>query len=270
MYTRRHILSATAAAALLAAAPLFPAAAQIDIALGQSMEGRFASGDPTLPDQSHYRLYRFRGTPGEPIAVTMRSSDFDAFLAGGSMRADQFAAEDYDDDSAGGTDARIETVVGPDGTYYIRANTLTGGQTGAYTLRVDAGAPGASHGRARSAEIRNIGPGETVQGTFSASDDRLEDDTHFQVYRYRGTPGQQIVVTMRSSDFDAYLIGGVMRGGTPQMTDSDDDGAGGTDARMQGTVGSDGEYYITANTLVPRETGAYTLTVEPAPARGSK
>jgi hypothetical protein len=262
MRTKHLCLFATAAAAILAAAPLFPAAAQIDIALGETVEGRFTSADPTLPDHSHYRIYRFRGTPGQRIAITLRSSDFDAFLSGGSMAGDEFVGEHYDDDGAGGTDARMEVAVGSDGTYYIRANTLIGGETGAYTLRVDAGTEGGGSLATPTSEIREIGLNETVRGRIVSSDPTLDDGTHVHVYRYRGTPGQHIVITMRSDDFDAYLVGGPMTEGGPDLSDNDDDGAGGTDARIVTTVGADGVYIIGANTLMPWATGAYTLFVE--------
>jgi hypothetical protein len=272
MRTKHFLLFATAAAAIVAAAPLFPAAAQIDIALGQTVEGRFASSDPTLPDGSHYRIYRFRGTPGQRIAITLRSNDFDAFLAGGSMMGGEFAAEDYDDDSAGGTDARMEAVVGSGGTYYIRANTLMGGETGAYTLRVDAGTGGGGSPATQAAadEIPEIVLGETVRGRFTSSDPTLGDGTHVHVYRYQGMPGERIVITLRSPDFDAFLMGGSMDDGGPGMTDNDDDGAGGTDARIHATVGAGGVYFIGANTLLAGETGSYTLIVEPAASTGSK
>lgn len=263
MRTKHLFRYATAAAAILAAAPLFPAAAQIDIALGETVEGRFTSSDPTLPDGSHYRIYRFRGTPGQRIAVTLRSSDFDAFLSGGSMAGDEFVGEHYDDDGAGGTDARMEVTVGSDGTYYIRANTLLGGETGAYTLRVDAGvANGSSAGGTPPVEYYDIALGQTVHGRFTAADPTLGDGTHYRMYRYQGEPGQQIVITLRSSDFDAFLGGGGMEDGQPRLSETDDDGAGGTDARIVTTVGADGVYIIGANTLMPGETGAYTLFVE--------
>jgi hypothetical protein len=263
----RHLVPL--AAALLAVAPA--AAQPIDLRAGEDVQGRFTSNDPVLPDGSHFRIYRFRGTPGQPITVTLRSDDFDAFLAGGRMDGGEFQAEDHDDDGAGGTDARLDAMVGPDGTYHVRANTLMGGETGAYTLRVEhASESGGHHPAPHSppAEVREISLGQTIQGRLTPSDAVLEDGTHYHLYRLRGGPGQEIVVTLRSADFDAYLSGGGMEDGRPRMDDRDDDGAGGTDARIHARVGPDGTYHITANTLLAGETGAYTLVVEAAPAAG--
>jgi hypothetical protein len=257
------------AAALLAAAPA--AAQPIDVRAGEDVQGHFTSTDPVLPDGSHFRIYRFRGTPGQPITVTLHSPDFDAFLTGGTMHGDRFEAADYDDDGAGGTDARLDARVGPDGTYHVRANTLMGGETGAYTLRVEHGSEGGGHHprtNAPPAEVREISLGQTIQGRLTPSDAVLEDGTYYHLYRLRAGPGQEIVVTLRSADFDAYLAGGGMEGGRQRMDDRDDDGAGGTDARIHARVGADGTYHITANTLLAGETGAYTLTVEAAPAAG--
>jgi hypothetical protein len=59
-----------------------------------------------------------------------------------------------------------------------------------------------------AAQIAPIGPGQTVTGRLDTGDAQLDDDSFFDLYEYRGQPGETIVVTLRSSDFDAFLQGG--------------------------------------------------------------
>lgn len=243
---------------------LFPGAidAQTRIAAGQTVNGRLASTDPTLPDGSHYHLYEYRGRAGDRLVITMRSDDFDTFLAGGALQGGDIDDADSDDDGAGGTDSQLTITVGSSGVYGIRANSLSEGETGAYTLTVELqnGAAVASTGAGGGA--RAIVAGETVTSSLDAGDPVLPDGSHYEIYIYRGRPGEQLVVVMRSSDFDAYLAGGTPQSADIDVEETDDDGAGGTDAMLSVTVPATGVYGIRANSLLADVTGSYTLTVQ--------
>ncbi|MBB4637269.1 DUF4344 domain-containing metallopeptidase [Longimicrobium terrae] len=247
------------------------------IRAGQTISGELTASDPKLADDSHFDLYTYQGRPGENITITLMSTAFDAFLGGGATAQ----STETDDDGAGGTNARLQATVGPSGQYVIRVNTLSPGETGAYTVSVQSGGGGApapaprttpatqaSNGGARTASGGPIRAGETVTGALAASDNKLDDGSFFDLYTYRGTPGEQITVTMMSTAFDAYLSGGTIRGGTLTPEARDDDGAGGTNARMVAVVGASGEFGIRANSVAAASTGAYTLRVETA-ARGT-
>ncbi|HEX8392911.1 MAG TPA: DUF4344 domain-containing metallopeptidase [Longimicrobium sp.] len=268
---RTLLLPATAAALLYAA----PAHAQQPIRAGQTISGQLTSSDPKLGDDSFYDLYVYRGRPGERITITLMSSAFDTYLGGGATQALALEGGDTDDDGAGGTNSRLLATVGSSGTYVIRVNSLAANQTGAYTVSVQAGGappvvPGpvvatpVATGRGRTANGGPIRAGETVTGTLAASDNKLQDGSFFDLYTYRGTPGERITVTMESADFDAYLSGGTIRGGSITPEASDDDGGGGTNARMVAVVGSGGEFGIRANSVAAASTGGYTLRVESA------
>ncbi len=252
----RFLDALTAAALLLALAPV-PAATQVaSINAGQTVNGRLDASDAQLTDDSYFDLYEYRGQPGETIVVTLRSSDFDAYLQGGPASGTDLTVEDSDDDGAGGTDARMSVTVGPSGVYRIRANSFGAGQGGAYTISLQ------SENATGGGGPNVLRAGQTVSGRLDTSDSQLTDDSYFDLYEYRGRPGETIVVTLRSPDFDAYLQGGPASGDDVTVEDSDDDGAGGTDSRMSVTVGSSGVYRIRANSLVAGETGAYTLSVQ--------
>ncbi len=76
-------------------------AAQTPITPGRAVTARLANSDPTLGDGSHYHLYQYRGRAGEQIQVTMRSDDFDTYLAGGVVENGTLTADDTDDGGAG-------------------------------------------------------------------------------------------------------------------------------------------------------------------------
>jgi hypothetical protein len=252
---KTHRLLGAACAALLAAAP---AAAQGTIAIGETVRGELSAADPMLFDSTHYDVWRFEGTAGRRVVVTLRSAEFDTFLAvGGSVTGD---CEDcaVDDDGAGGTDSRVRMTLPRSGTYEIRANALFEGEMGVYTLTLeDAGEapPLAPRGE--------IGAGQTVSGELDEDDLVADDGSFFEIWTYRGGPGEQIVITLRSGDFDAYLGWGRIVDGRWEELDADDDGAGeGTDSRLEVRLGDDGVYHVRASSLFPDDTGAYTLTVE--------
>ena len=245
-----------AAGCLVLAAPAH-AAAQGTLAFGETVEGELTTSDPTLGDDSHYDLWRFEGTAGQRVVVTLRSPDFDAFLAVGPTAGDGCDACKLDDDGAGGTDSRVRMTLPRTGTYEIRANSLGSGETGRYTLTLeDAGI--APPLRARG-EIR---PGQTVAGELDAGDPEARDGSYFELWTFRGRAGDRIVVTLRSEDFDAYLGWGRLAGAEWTEIESDDDGAGGTDSRLEVTLDESGVYHISAGSLFDGETGSYTLTVE--------
>ncbi|HEX2091065.1 MAG TPA: DUF4344 domain-containing metallopeptidase, partial [Longimicrobiaceae bacterium] len=239
------------------------------VAMGQTVSGRLTASDPVLSDNSHYHLYVYRGRPGEQVLVTLRSSDFDAYLAWGRLSGDEFNQEQSDDDSGGGTNAQLVGTVGSSGTYAIRANTLRAGEVGSYTLSVQPVGAVAQRQPTVPAGALTVSAGQTVSGTLTRSDPMLSDSSYYDQYMYRGRPGDRLQITLRSSDFDAYLRWGRLDGTQVQAEAYDDDGAGGTDAQLSVTVGGTGVYVIQANAFAPGTTGSYTLTVQPVSASAS-
>ena len=238
------------------------AASAETIRLGQVVSGQIAPSDPTLSDNSHYDLYEYQGEAGQQIIVTMRSDDFDAYLAGGRLVGDGLDVQMSNDDGGGGTDAQLTATVGSTGVFGIRANTLSAGKTGRYTLTVEA-----ASGRDRSPSTPSAGNavaiaiGETIRGSLGAGDPTLSDDSFFDQYVIQGPPGEQIQVSLTSSDFDSFLYWGRLAGADFIAQSNDDDSAGGSDAQMVVRIGSDGQYAIRANSFAPRATGDYSLAV---------
>jgi Bacterial Ig-like domain (group 2)/Bacterial pre-peptidase C-terminal domain len=97
--------------------------------------------------------------------------------------------------------------------------------------------------------------GATVNGTLAQGDCAFDDGTRVDLYRFTLATQRQVTITLRSTAFDAYLV---LFDATGAAVDEDDDGAGGTDARITATLPA-GTYTIGANSYEPA-TGAYTLT----------
>lgn len=100
---------------------------------GQTMSGQLAPNDPKLSDGSVYQAWTYIGHAGESITVDVMSSDFDAYAIVQDGNGTKLAA---DDDSGGGTNARITYTLPYTGAYRIIANTYRQGSYGTFSLSV--------------------------------------------------------------------------------------------------------------------------------------
>lgn len=265
-----------------------PSAARM-LRAGTPVQGRMGDADALFSDRTPFQAWYYQGRAGEQVTITMRSSDFDAFLHIGLR--DGTATIKYDDDGAGGTDAKIELTLDRDGTYVIIANMLSAGGSGAYTLELTSSG-GASSGAAAASGLTTasgkvsmmpnagtsrmspaavlampassnvIRVGQSVSGQLGASSPTMSDNSPFEAWYFTGRAGERITITMRSSAFDAYLHIG--RVGDQRMLANDDDSGGNTDAQLSFTLPADGTYAIVANTFAAGASGAYRLDVQSA------
>lgn len=241
-----------------------PAAAQSVIRPGQSVTGALSAADPALDDGSHYDVWRFQGQARHRYRVTLRSDDFDAYLAVGEEAGPACDACATDDDGAGGTDAQVEYTGGADGTVEIRANSFSDGETGRYELTLeDEGIVEETeeHAHAPAQSGTPIGLDEAAEGELSRGDTK-HGISYADTYTYQGRAGETISILLRSADFDALVTVGAFEGGECTEMDADDDGGGGTDSRLVLTLPDDGAYHIHVGSAGPGETGRYTLLVE--------
>ena len=134
--TNRPVLAAFA----LTLAAAMPLHAQTGIRSGETVPGSLTDSDRVLSDGSYYDLYSFRGQAGDEVSIVMRSDDFDTFLVVGQESDGELDSMEIDDDGAGGTDSRIDLTLPRSGEYLIRANSLSGGATGAYRISMSSDA----------------------------------------------------------------------------------------------------------------------------------
>jgi len=119
--------------------------------------------------------------------------------------------------------------------------------------------------RAANAPAQGLRPirfGQDVAGTLAASDPALSGRGPFHAYRFTARADKRYVITMTAPDFDALVS--VMRevGGLTDQIASDDDGAGGTDARLRFRPPAAGSYIVVAQALSEDSRGSYTLRID--------
>lgn len=174
--------------------------------------------------------------------LEMRSDDFDAYLE--ITGPNGYARED--DDSAGDLNARIADFLEP-GEYTLTARSAYGDGNGVYTLSID------PHELPGENELRNEGaliPGETLNGWYSGTP---------LTYQLEVTESSLVTLEMRSADFDTFIE---MSG--QGVAASDDDGAGGTDSRLQERL-LPGVYTVSAQGFSASASGIFELSVSMQP-----
>lgn len=224
------------------------------LTLGQTVEGSISDASPLLEDENPavpYQLYTYQGR-GERVRISMRSGGFDAFLK--VTRADGADEQELgtDDDSGGGTDASLAVVA--DGLLRIYARPLDASASGAFSISLV---------EAPMAKIisRTVTAGQTIAGTISRDDPEMEGGANFHQYAVTGRAGSRVRVIFRSDAFDAMLT--ASRPGPEFVAgESDDDGAGGTNAQLDLTLPESGMLLIRVHALSSGGVGDYTLVVD--------
>lgn len=207
---------------------------------------------------------------GERVIITLNSAAFDAYLRLGRMVGGVFRPIPgaYDDDGGGGRNAKLEVTLADSGDYVIDVSSETRrAQEGAYVLHVErlAQRPPAPD----APKVQPIAVGQSVSGTLDDTDARLADGSPYQHWTVSNVAkGERLTITMQSRAFDAMLMVGQMVQGRFKEIWRDDDGGGGSDARIVMIAPTAGQYVIRTNTFGPIQHGAYTLKVErDAPAK---
>lgn len=106
--------------------------------------------------------------------------------------------------------------------------------------------------------VEGIGVPGNASGSLTGSDCTLGDGSYVDLYSFRVSGSRSVTITLRSSQFDSFLV---LFSSSGTVVDSDDDGAGGLDSRITMNLTA-GTYVIAANSLDAGETGTYTLSVD--------
>ena len=231
------------------------------LSIGRSVSGTLDEGDQMDADGSYYDVYSFSGRQGDRVEITMTSSALDSYLEVGEPAAggDEFFAEYSDDDSGENLDSRIRITLPRTGEYHVRAMSLYPEETGEYTIALREAA------QQQPASSRPIRVGQTVEGMLNEGDPVLDDGSYYELYTFEGRAGQDIRITLRSTDFDAYLQFGEWDGENIDVMYSDDDSGEGTeglDSMLELTLPGTRTYAIMANSVYGAEHGDFILTLE--------
>ncbi len=111
----------------------FPWASALELPPDGVVWSQLTQDSNLLGDGSPYELFVFEGGKEDRVTVTMTSKELDAYLW---LYDDERQVVARDDDSGGGTNARLEITLPGAGTYYVLANAYAEGEVGGYRLQV--------------------------------------------------------------------------------------------------------------------------------------
>jgi serine protease Do len=219
-------------------------------------------GTLTAPAQAYGVHLAERGT----LTVEMLATEFDAYLMLLDASSRQIA---NDDDSAGNRNARISLMLNP-GTYLVVARPYESG-AGSYTLATSFAPSGGTAAQPPPPKPDcpwwTLELDQEVRMTLSGSDCAVRqllgsgaDNDRAARYELKLSRRTPVVIDMRSTDFDPYLI--LLDANLNQIA-TDDDGGGGLNARIQRTL-EPGAYVVVAKALESRQ-GTYFLHARSGP-----
>lgn len=212
---------------------------------GESLEGALAAAPGSVDSAAN--TYELMIEEDGLYDITLRSQNFDALL-----KISGNGVEQEDDDSGGGSDAKLTTFLKA-GTYQLRASGLDRGDSGLYTLAVARQALPAGTELVQGGELP---AGGAITGLYTGQELR---------YELRLAERQRVVIDMKSQAIDSYLT---LDG--PGVHATDDDSGGDMDARIERTLPA-GTYTVTASgydTTSGMFTLANTLSEAPQPGGG--
>lgn len=98
--------------------------------------------------------------------------------------------------------------------------------------------------------------GNPIQATLGNNDNTLPDGSYYKAYQFQGQAGQSVVIEMRGTGLDPYLV---LFDANGRKIAEDDDGGGGKNARIAITLPSTGKYTLYANSYEVGDAGSFTL-----------
>ncbi len=250
----KRLLGLVGLSALLLAPAV--AAAEPRLPVAEELSGTIGGGDTTNARGALEDAFVVDLTAGQSLKVELRSSEFDAFL---SATGPDGATVAEDDDSLGGSNARINFTAVTAGRYRIAVSSFQRGQSGDYTLRADVWVR-------KALTVAKLDLPARAQGALGDSDARRADGQWVKAFRFNAKAADEIEARL-TAQFDAYLI---LLSPTGEVVAQADEGAGGTDAKLRAGLPMTGEYTLLVTTPSTSSAGTFQLELlgaEPASAK---
>lgn len=201
-----------------------------------SFPGELAPGDTKLG--RYFDTYSLQLTAGERIVATLSSEQFDAYLILESPDGREIENDDYSE----GSDARIDALTDVPGIWKIKASSYEEGEQGEYLLSVV---------RERLQEL------ESYTGALDEGDPVSVKGEYYDSYKVFLERNQRVVISMRSEQFDPFLVLKPLRG----RRLLNDDYEAETESRIDFIAEASGQYEIFATSYTGGETGEYSLRI---------
>ncbi|MGD9967788.1 MAG: pre-peptidase C-terminal domain-containing protein [Hyphomonadaceae bacterium] len=224
----------------------------------QQFSGELAQGDATLGSGEFTDTYPLQGVAGQVVEISLSSSQFDTYVA--ISGPNNFGEFNDDDVERGTRNSRLVTTLPANGAYTIHVTSYAAGEAGAYQLNIGPAQATTPSDALAGAEGENFAAGQTMNGELAQGDTQLRSGEFIDTYNFQGTAGQRVVIDMRSTQVDPYLI---LLAPSGAQEDNDDIAPGSdTNARIETTLAETGQYRIGATSYQPGESGAYVVTLQ--------
>lgn len=204
-----------------------------------------------LSDGSYADRYTLRPAAKTTYTIDLISSAFDAYLFARDTAGTMLA---FDDNTGGGTNARLSLTVEANNTVTLYANSFLAAQTGAYRLTVSSASNACS-------TTRPLAIPQTINGTLTSADCLGGGGNYIQFYLLNLSATTSVRIDLTSAVFDAYLY--LLDATTGAVIAQDDDSGGGTNARIVASLAA-GSYFVAVLPYDPGATGAFTLSTQTA------
>jgi len=199
----------------------------------------------------YYDNFTFAATAGTRYTITLNAAAFDAYLYLLGSTGQTLA---FDDDGNGGTNAKIVFSPTTSGTLTIHASSYSQGEVGGYTVAV------AQSSGACLSSTTAIGVGSSANGALAATDciSVVRTGSYYDNFTFAAKAGIRYTITLTASAYDTYLY---LLNSTGQTLAYDDDGNGGTNAKLIYTPTASGTLTIHATSYDTGATGNYTVSL---------
>ena len=227
-----------------------------DASLTARMErnGELESGDDTLTSGEFVDSYEFEGSPGQHVAIDLRSSAFDTYLILKDPAGEQTENDDSDDGSTVGHSS-IEADLTEAGTYQVLVTSYETGENGAYALTIDPSAA-PDGGSPATRDVTTLTVGRPVTGDLADGDPTFDAGEYHDTYVFDGEDGDTVRIELASTEFDTYL--GLVTPSGEEIANDDFDGD--TERSViEMTLPEAGRYRVQATSYGAAETGRYLL-----------
>jgi len=254
MLHRSRLVVAILVIALISA--VVPTFSRVEAAGGIMSYGDVVNGQ--ISNKTYFEFWQFTGSKGDRVQIIMTGDgELDPYLGLLEAESEEVLAED--DDSAGNSNAMIETTLPSSGDFIIVATRYDfdqGTSQGAYTLELGGGSgpqngpddPAVNTGQPEMIEEGVYYMGEMTLDTPVAGE--ITDDAYAQLYALEVEAGTELIVGMfaDASNVDAYIIVATEEGDV--LAEDDDSGAEvngvNSDALLALTIEEAGVYFIVA------------------------
>jgi hypothetical protein len=214
----------------------------------QSYSGRLEKGDEQLSSNEYYDSYTFQAAAGETVVVDLRSGDFDPFLILMSPTDKDTQNDDYDGSSS---HSRIEKILDESGEWRVVVTSYEAGETGAYDVTIETSGDGVAPA--------TVGGTQYESGRLASGDYELSSGEYYDSYTVSGSAGDQIVLDLRSSEFDPYLI---LITPSEEQFENDDYEGDASRSMISLSLPESGQYEVIVTTYKPGESGVYDLKID--------